>query len=157
MPQQCFWGLAAYLEGLHWDLILRRSVQSICQQEHDLCIIPTSSHFLITKYPGTCNTGSLKFLTQLSWFPHQSFQAGDLASVRLSRQNLATEGEKDGRKTLVRPRCPAALLCLLWPGLPGLPVLVLSTTTLTGRACTLLSIPAPAQRNVSLLPAQLLI
>lgn len=116
--------------------------------------------------PETCNVASLKFLNQLSWFPHHSFGLGDFLPGGHSR-NLATEGEKGKglgrRKTLVRARYPghwiAALINLLaWLRVWGLPHWVLTTDSLLGHLlihCDPL-LPQP-KRNFGLLLFQLLI
>lgn len=109
---------------------------------------------------------SLNFLNQLSWFPHQSFGAGDFLSGGHSR-SWATEGEKgkelSRRKTLESTRYPRSLdscinhfFSLAW-GLKLTPLGV-NTDLLMGHLLILCDslLPQP-KRNFSLLPFQLLV
>lgn len=109
---------------------------------------------------------SLKFLNQLSWFPHQGFGARDFFSGGHSR-SLTTEGEKgkrlSRRKTLVSARYPRSLdscinhfFSLAW-GLRLTPLGV-NTDSLMGHLFTHRNslLPQP-KRNFGLLPFQFLV
>lgn len=56
------------------DTAMPKPKLSLWGKNGAVCRCLTSSHFLITKSPGTYNTGSQPFPNQLSlWLPHQTF------------------------------------------------------------------------------------